>query len=77
MKACILEVDIYLRGFKGLYLENWYIFETLTLEIGGEFEKHPFYKLYLLGWGFHAKSVFIFNIFSGDLPFDALVIGLG
>ena len=29
-----------------------------------------------LDWGFHAKSVFFFSIFSGDLHFDALIIGL-
>ena len=32
--------------------------------------------LFLRGCGFHAKLAFTFNIFTGDLYFDALVIGL-
>ena len=29
--------------------------------------KNSFCTQHLLGWGFHAKSVFFLNIFSGDL----------
>ena len=32
--------------------------------------------LCLKGWGFHAKPVFCFNIYIGNLYFDALIIGL-
>ena len=30
--------------------------------------------LRLMGWAFHTKHVFFFNIFSGDLFFEALII---
>ena len=33
------------------------------------------YTLCLTGWEFHAKPAFFFNIFSGDLHFDAKTIG--
>ena len=38
-------------------------------------EKHSFAHC-LWGWGFHVKSVFFFNIFSGDVQFDVLIKGL-
>ena len=43
---------------------------------GDEFEKHSLHHASFLGWGFHAKPVFFFNIFSGSPPVDALIIGL-
>ena len=29
-----------------------------------------------LGWGFHGKSFFFFNMLRGDLHFDALILAL-
>ena len=49
----------------------------LRPETGGdEFEKHLLHYASFHGWGFHPKFVFFFNIFVGDLHFDALMIGL-
>ena len=50
-------------------------FEKLTPELEVEFEKHPMHYAYGDG-GFHEKPVFFLNIFSGDLHFDALIVGL-
>ena len=47
------------------------MFEKLTTE-ELQFKKHPLHTM-LLGWEFHAKPVFFFNIFSGDLHFDAFL----
>ena len=52
------------------------LFDKLRPETPDEFEKHPFHYASFLGWGFHAKPVFFFDIFSGDPHFDALIIGL-
>ena len=53
------------------------LFYELRPETGGdEFEKHPLHYVSFLGWGFHAKPVFFFNIFSSDLHFHVLIIGL-
>ena len=41
-----------------------------------EFEKHILHYVSFLGWGFDVKPIFFFNIISGDLNFDALIIGL-
>ena len=41
-----------------------------------EFEKHSLHYASFLGWGFHAKLVFYFNIFSGDPHVAGLIIGL-
>ena len=51
------------------------LFEKLTPEEGVEFEKLLFHTVHLRV-GFHLKPVFFFNIFSGDVHFDALIIGL-
>ena len=52
------------------------LFDKLRPKTGDEFEKHPLHYASFLGWGFHAKPVFFFNIFSGDLHIDGLIIGL-
>ena len=54
------------------------IFEKLTLKIGVWIWKSSFAYSTSGGGGgrFHEKSVFFFNIFCGDLYFDALIIGL-
>ena len=52
------------------------LFERLLPEIGGWIWKTPFAHSPSRGWRFHAKPVFFFNIFCGDLHFDALIIGL-
>ena len=39
------------------------LFDKLRQETtGDEFEKHPLHYASFLGWGFHAKPVFFFNI---------------
>ena len=43
---------------------------------GDEFEKHPLAYASFLGWEFHVKSVFFFNIFSSDPHVDGLIIVL-
>ena len=51
------------------------LFETLT-PIGDWIWKNTLCTLYLKGWGYQEKPVFFSNLFSGDLYFDALIIGL-
>ena len=51
------------------------LFEKLTPETGGWIWKAPF-GLCVWGWGFHANPAHSFNIFSDDLNFDALILGL-
>ena len=43
---------------------------------GDGFEKHPLHYASFLGWRFHAKLVFYFNIFSGNPHVVGLIIGL-
>ena len=49
------------------------LFEKLKSEKRVEFEKHPLH-ITPLGLGISCK-IFFFNIFSGDLHFDALIKG--
>ena len=50
-------------------------FEKLRPETSGEILKTPS-LLCFLGYELHRKPVMFFNIFSGDLHVDALIIGL-
>ena len=52
------------------------LFEKLTAGIGVWIWKAPLAHSASGGWRFHAKPVFFFNIFDGDLHFDALIIEL-
>ena len=49
------------------------LFEKLRSEKGDEFENTL--CTILLGGGNFMQSLSSFNIFSGDMPFDALIIG--
>ena len=50
------------------------LFEELT-QIGVEFDKHPLHTM-PQGLGISCKACLFLNISSGDLYFDALIIGL-
>ena len=53
------------------------LFDKLRPEKRGDgFEKHFLHYASFLEWGFHAKPVFFFNIFSGDPHVDGLIMGL-
>ena len=61
-----------------MFILTWGIdilFQKLVAEIGGWIWKIPLHAT-PLGWVFHAKPVFLFDIFSGELLFGALIIGL-
>ena len=61
------------RLFRSLFRPGELIlFEKLTPETGGWIWKSPF-PLRLWGWKFHAKPLFFFNIFNGNLHFEALI----
>ena len=52
------------------------LFEKIRSEKGGEFEKHLLHCSSRFGvrWGFHARPVFFFNIFSHDPRVNALTM---
>ena len=50
------------------------LFEKLEFNRGLNLQNN-FWTLCLWGWEFHAKPVFFFNIFSGDLHLDVLICG--
>lgn len=52
-----------------LYLKSWYLNRGLD-------SKRTSCTLCFRCWGFHAKPVFFFIVFGGDLCFDASLIGL-
>ena len=56
----------------------YYHLESEQHKQGIEFKRHPLHTMLmyicLRGWEFHAKLDFFFNIFSGDLYFNAIFI---
>ena len=85
MKNIFRPPDPYLRGFKGRVIfssnvdpdlrywhNNW---KVNTINKGLNL-KNTLCKLCLTGWSFNAQPALFFNIFSSDLYFDVLIIGL-